>query len=316
LLTLRVHSACRANWLPRGDWPLLLSALWDGNTNKYRHQTAMLAFDLATTKGSKQAAVVPSRGLACVKHGPLKWLSFLKSRTCLFILSEHVNQKTFIIKMHVVQRVFVYLHCALAPMWCRLSCGEQLYFQLAAINHWNNFAEMRPRRRFAPCQFFGARAKESEGGKAGAQYNFAFCRAGPKVCCALGAFKKRCFNRRCRLFSINFFLLRLSRSCALSARSQKQPARAYRQDWCWKSLTVASQSDSDAINVGAKLKSALFFVNNESRWFFASAICRPLKSLAQRIADEKHVFFLFIASYGGHWSEYGDYLVWIKVSLK
>lgn len=113
LLTLRVHSACRANWLPRGDWPLLLSALWDGNTNKYRHQTAMLAFDLATTKGSKQAAVVPSRGLACVKQGPpLKWLSFLKSRTCLFILGEHVNQKTILLLKCTSSNGYLFIYIA------------------------------------------------------------------------------------------------------------------------------------------------------------------------------------------------------------
>ena len=84
----------QTGYAARGDcWPLLLSALWDGNTNKYRHQTAMLAFDLATTKGSKQAAVVPSRPrMRKTRAALLKWLSFLKSRTCLFILSQRARE--------------------------------------------------------------------------------------------------------------------------------------------------------------------------------------------------------------------------------
>lgn len=41
---------------------VFLSALWDGNTNKYiAIKLMLLAFDLATTKGSKHAAVVLSR---------------------------------------------------------------------------------------------------------------------------------------------------------------------------------------------------------------------------------------------------------------
>jgi hypothetical protein len=39
----------------------LRAALWDENTNKYRAIKLVLAFDLATTKGSKHAAAVLTR---------------------------------------------------------------------------------------------------------------------------------------------------------------------------------------------------------------------------------------------------------------